>query len=113
MWGLCGWEEPEVNREELERRAREIVKRMPQRSAGSDLAEYSREVWNWHLNVELEHAEDWRLLGRVGVLMEERSEVTDEEIKVLERGGFEDPEVLVSMGEIDDPGVAAIARSTG
>lgn len=97
-----------MNREELERRAREIVERMPQRSAGSDLVEYSREVWNWHLNVELEHAEDWRLLGRVGVLMEERSEVADEEIEDLERGGVEDPEVLVSLGEIENPGAAAM-----
>jgi len=110
MWGLCGREEPEVNRGELERRAREIVEQMPQRSAGSDLVEYSREVGNWHLNVELEHAEDWRLLGRVGVLVEERSEITEGEIEDLEKGGFEDQEVLVSLGEIENPGVAAMGE---
>jgi hypothetical protein len=99
-----------VNREDLERRSREIVERMPQRSAGSDLVEYSREVWNWHLNVELEYAEDWRLLGRVGVLMEERSEVAEEEIEDLEKGGFEGQEVLVSLGEIANPAVAAMGE---
>jgi hypothetical protein len=95
--------------EHLEYKARRILDGMPKRRPWTSLDDYMRNVWSWQWLVELEHAEDWRLLERVGILMHEQIEVIERETS----GGCAeaDSQNLRESGEpgAEDPGMVAMA----
>lgn len=93
--------------EPSEHRARQVLEGIPRRDSDDDLNSYLRKVWDWQWLVELEHAENWRLLERVGVLIHKQiegsgegcEEACSEDLRESAELGEENPEMVAMAGE--------------